>query len=246
MAGERYNTGAAVIAAVQRMLPTAPPGAVDVQAFEAREGMARSAPAATQQRTRVSDKAAKRAGHDDEASNPWPLRIGLGVAAVAVVGVLLWAPWRSNEPTLVPTPVTEQPVAGPGVATFEAPGDTGAATAMSADEIDLTLRQAEANLVAGTTGGVGDNPSFGLRLVGDEDSAAVLFQKVLSAQPGNERARKGIEAIADFHRTSATAFCAQERWIPCALFAGRGLQALPDDPELLKLKATAESAQRGL
>ena len=33
MAGERYNTGAAVIAAVQRMLPTAPAGAIDVRAF---------------------------------------------------------------------------------------------------------------------------------------------------------------------------------------------------------------------
>jgi hypothetical protein len=37
-----------------------------------------------------------------------------------------------------------------------------------------------------------------------------------------------------------------ERWIPCALNAGFGLEAVPDDPELLKLKETAEAAQRGL
>jgi hypothetical protein len=251
MASERYNTGAAVVAAVQRMLPTAPPGAVDVQAFEAREGMARSAPAATQQRTRVSDKAAKQAGAGgDDTSNPWPLRIGLGVAAAAVVGVLLWAPWRSTEPTLVPTLVADQPVSGPGVATFETPGETGVATTtMSADEIDLTLRQAEAYFQQGTRKTLENgkaNVSFGLRLVGDDDSASGLFRKVLAADPTNPQALAGVEAVAAFHRDNAGAFCAQEKWTSCGLFARRGLQAIPDDPELLKLKETAEAAQRGL
>ena len=249
MAGERYNTGAAVIAAVQRMLPTAPPGAVDVQAFEAREGMARSAPAATQQRTRVSDKAAKQAG-TDEASNPWPRRIGLGVAATAVVGVLLWAPWRSSEPTLVPTLVTEQPVAGPGVATFETPGETGAATAtISADEIDLALRQAEAYLAEGTyvpAAGEPENQNAGRRLRGDSDSALGQLQRVLAAEPDNARAQAGVQAIAAYYREAATKLCAGERWVPCATIAGFGLEAVPDDPELLKLKETAEAAQRGL
>ena len=249
IASERYNTGAAVIAAVQRMLPTAPPGAVDVQAFEAREGMARLAPAATQQRTRVSDKGAKQAG-TDEASNPWPLRIGLGVAAAAVVGVLVWAPWRSAEPTLVPTLVAEQPVAGPGVATFETPGDTGAATGtMSADEIDLALRQAEAYFEQGTRKTLDDgkpNGSYGLRLVGDEDSAAGLYRKVLAADPTNPQALAGLQGVAVFHRDNAAALCAQEKWKACGLFARRGLEALPDDAELLKLKETAEAAQRGL
>lgn len=243
MAGERYNTGAAVIAAVQRMLPTAPPGAVDVQAFEAREGMARSAPAATQQRTRVSDKAAKQAG-TDEASNPWPLRIGLGVAATAVVGVLLWAPWRSAEPTLVPTLVTEQPVAGPGVATFETPGDTGAATGtMSADEIDLALRQAEAYIREGTDR---NHAMAGRRLRGDPEYAAGLMQRVLAADPGNQRALLGLGAIATYYRESATKLCALEQWDNCRIIAGFGLEALRDDAELLKLKETAEAAQRGL
>lgn len=251
MASERYNTGAAVIAAVQRMLPTAPPGAVDVQAFEAREGMARSAPAATQQRTRVSDKAAKRAGAGgEEASNPWPLRIGLGGAAVAVVGVLVWAPWRSPEPTLVPTLVTEQPVTGPGVATFDTPGESEAATAtLDAEAIDLALRQAEAYYQQGTSKTLEDgqpNGSYGLRLVGDDDSAAGLFRKVLSADPANARALAGLEGVAAFHRESAGALCGQEKWTACGLFARRGLEALPDDPELLRLKAAAESGVRGL
>ena len=245
MASERYNTGAAVIAAVQRMLPTAPPGAVDVQAFEAREGMARSAPAATQQRTRVSDKAAKRAGAGgEEASNPWPLRIGLGVAAAAVVGVLVRAPWRSTEPTLVPTLVPEQPVTGPGVATFETPGDAGAATAtMSVDEIDLALRQAEAYVREGT------DPSHamhGRRLRGDPEFAAGLMQRVLAADPSNQRALAGLGAIATYYRDSAAKLCAREQWINCGIIAGYGLEAIPDDPELLKLKETAEAAQRGL
>lgn len=249
MAGERYNTGAAVIAAVQRMLPTAPPGAVDVQAFEAREGMARSAPAATQQRTRVSDKGAKQAG-TDEASNPWPLRIGLGVAATAVVGVLLWAPWRSAEPTLVPTLVTEQPVAGPGVATFETPGETGAATGtMSADEIDLTLRQAEAYISEGAGHPQSGQPPSGYagrRLRGDPEFALGLMQHVLAVDPANARAKAGIETIAAYYRYAAGRFCEREEWGSCSIYAGFGLEAVPDDAELLKLKETAEAAQRGL
>lgn len=245
MASERYNTGAAVVAAVQRMLPTAPPGAVDVQAFEAREGMARSAaPAATQQRTRVSDRAAKRAGaQNDEASNPWPLRIGLGVAAAAVVGVLVWAPWRAPEPTVVPSIATQTPVEGPGVATFETPGSTSATTAtMSADEIDLALRQAEAYLQQGT--GVVGSEGVGLR--GHEDTALGKFQAVLAADPTNARALAGTQALAKYYRDSASTLCASERWVACATIAGFGLEALPDDPELLKLKETAEAAQRGL
>jgi hypothetical protein len=37
-----------------------------------------------------------------------------------------------------------------------------------------------------------------------------------------------------------------EQWINCGTIAGYGLEAVPDDPELLKLKETAEAAQRGL
>jgi tRNA A-37 threonylcarbamoyl transferase component Bud32 len=243
MAGERYNTGAAVIAAIQRMLPTAPPGAVDVQAFEAREGMARSTPAATQQRTRVSDKAGKDSAGATSDGNPWPLRIGLGVAAAAVVSVLLWAPWRAPEPVTVPSLKAETPIEGPGVAAFERPGSTSTAgSTMSADEIDLALRQAEAYLHEGTQ--VAGSEGKGLR--GHDDTALGKFQTVLAADPTNARATSGVETLAAYYRDAAGKMCASERWVACAMVAGYGLEALPDDPELLKLKEAAEAAQRGL
>jgi hypothetical protein len=69
---------------------------------------------------------------------------------------------------------------------------------------------------------------------------------VLSADPTNEAAIAGVAAVAAYYRDSATKLCAAERWIGCATVAGYGLEALPDDPELLKLKETAEAAQRGL
>lgn len=161
-----------------------------------------------------------------------------------MVGVLVWAPWRSTEPTLVPTLVTEQPVTGPGVATFETPGDAGAVTAtMSADEIDLALRQAEAYIREGTDR---NHEMAGRRLRGDPEFAAGLMQRVLAADPGNQRALAGLGAIATYYRDSAAKLCALEQWINCGIIAGYGLEAIPDDPELLKLKETAEAAQRGL
>jgi len=207
--------------------------------------MARSTPAATQQRTRVSDKAGQggTAGAADAAGNPWPLRIGLGVAAAVVVGVLLWAPWRSTGPTLVPALVTEAPVSGPGVATFETPGGTTAPIAtMSPDEVELALRQAEAYLEQGTR--VVGSEGVGLR--GHEDTALGKFHAVLAVEPGNARAQAGVAAVGGYYRDSAAKLCAAERWVGCAAVADYGLEALPDDPELLKLKESAESAQRGL
>ncbi|MGL6289403.1 MAG: hypothetical protein ACRC2H_01790, partial [Silanimonas sp.] len=76
--------------------------------------------------------------------------------------------------------------------------------------------------------------------------ALELMKRVLSADPENERARAGINAIGTYFRDAASAFCLTERWSPCNQYAGFGLEALPDDPELLKLKETAEVAQRGL
>lgn len=246
MASERYNTGAAVVVAVQRMLPTAPPGAVDVRAFEAREGMARSAaPAATQQRTRVSDKARKdgTGTSNDGHGSPWPLRIGLGVVAVAVAGLLLWAPWRAPEPITVPSVATGTPIDGPGVATFETPGNASAASgAMGADDIDLALRQAEAYLQQGTQ--VVGSEGVGLR--GHGETALGKFQAVLAADPANERALAGVQAVATYYRASAATLCSDARWVACATIAGFGLEAIPDDAELLKLKETADAAQRGL
>ena len=72
------------------------------------------------------------------------------------------------------------------------------------------------------------------------------MQRVLAADPSNQRALAGLGAIATYFRDSAAKLCAREQWINCGLFARRGLEAVPDDAELLKLKETAEAAQRGL
>ncbi len=244
MASERYNTGAAVLAAVQRLLPTAPPGAIDVQALEARAGTPRSAaPAATQQRTRVSDMGGDGLG----AGTLRPLHIAAAIVALTLVGALLRVPWRSVESPRPPTIPAAEPAEDPGTARFAVPEPTAAP--LAADEIDLVLRRAEALLRQGTRKALEDgqpNGAYGLRLVGDQDSAASLFRKVLSTDPSNARALAGVEGVAAFHRHNAGALCAQEKWTACGLFARRGLEAVPGDPELLELKDAAEGAQRGL
>lgn len=237
LAGERYNTGAAVIAAVQRMLPTAPPGAVDVQAFQAREGLSREVSPATQQRTKVSGANAggEPAGEGGPPARwrPWALGALLAMAGAAV---LVWSPWRDADAP----PATALP-AGSGVATFGAAEGEAAPVAMDADAIDLALRQAEAYLQQGTQV-VGQE---GRNLRGHEDTATALFRRVADADPGNARAAAGLAAIAGYYRDAATKLCGAERWTACREIAGYGLEAQPDDGPLLALRDRADRALRG-
>lgn len=242
MPSERYNTGAAVVAAVQRLLPTAPPGAVDVQAFENREGLSRQpTAAATQQRTRVSGKASGGAGGGEASERPWGLIGGVSVAVVAIVAIALWAPWRS--PQVVVDTTTATPATDAGSVGFEAPvsGPEAATTSLAESDIELALTQAEAYLHEGTQ----VEGKTGRQLRGDEDSALGLFSKVLASDPSNARAAAGVDAVAGFYRDSATKLCLAERWTACSLIAGYGLEARPQDEGLLSLKEKADAAMRG-
>ncbi len=246
--GERYNTGAAVVEAVQRMLPTAPPGAVDIKAFEAREGMARQPASATQQRTRVSGEAAK-AARGLPAWLPWA---GGGLALAGLVALLLWAPWRAAPPASpgAPQVAALPPAEGPGVATFQSPGSAPVRVpTLGPEAIEIALRQGEALVREGTYvpgPGEPENVNAGRRLRGDEESALARFREVLAADPDNARALAGVAAIAAYYRDAAARLCAAERWVACETIAGYGLEAAPEDAELRRLKAEAEAARRGM
>ena len=244
MPSERYNSGAAVMAAVQRFLPTAPPGAVDVQAFENREGLSRQvAPAATQQRTRLSGKASAGSEGDDAAGRPWGLMGGVGAAVVALVALALWAPWRSPQLPVLDTTNTPS-IRDVGSAGFESQTidvDSDLPMLLSAADIEIALTQAESYLQEGTQ----VEGKTGRQLRGDEDSALGLFSKVVNSDPQNVRAAAGIDAVASFYRDSASKLCADERWTACSLIAGYGLEAQPEDDGLLALKDQADAAMRG-
>ena len=112
---------------------------------------------------------------------------------------------------------------------------------MAADEIENALRQADNYLATGTA------PESGGRhlIYPDDDSALYLYQRVLTAQPENIRARKGIAALVSYYRRYAHLACQKEQWGNCAVIAGLGLQIDPSDALLVRINAAAEQGQRG-
>lgn len=231
---ERYNSGAAFAEAIQRIVATAPAGALD-SASERRRPQGQAA--ATAQRTRV-------AVQKDEDSRDWK-RWGLGGAAVAVVALLLWAPWRADVsspegtpaslPPLVPTQTVATPTDAGNSATFvpsEAP------IAADVEQLENWLTQAEVQLTEGVA-------NRGVGLSGREDAALELFQRVLQANPGHPRALAGIEGVARFYRSAAAKTCDAGVWSSCRMFAENGLLALPDDTELQALLRRAQAGERG-
>ena len=245
-ASDRYNTGAATAEAIQQLVAQAPEGVALHQSTgrKAGPGARLSGSAATQQRTRVNlSKEAER--------RSWLLP-GAGVS-VLVLGLLGWMFWPRPEATPVEAP--SQPATS--VAQFEpapaAGGETGgstlsanfpresAAPAMDATEIENALTQADSYLATGTT-----VESAGRHLTFPEDDSALYFyQRVLSADPANARAKKGIAAMVAFYRGYAHMSCTKEQWGNCQYLAQIGLKIDPADELLVKINAAAEQGQRG-
>jgi serine/threonine protein kinase len=241
-AAERFNTGAATVEAIQQLVAKAPEGVSLHHSAGRKAGPAArlSGSAATQQRTRVSlSKQAQRPSWQKPVA-------ALGVLMLAAAAALVF--WPKPEATQVvsdsPATVQFEPAASvdsngaPLTSNFPATGRP-----MAAEEIENALTQADAYMAKGATL---SGPDAGRFLVfPEDDSAFYLYQQVLTAQPDNDRARKGIAALVAFYRSSAHQLCAGEKWIPCANIARTGLQIDPGDDTLVKLNAAAEQGQRG-
>ena len=237
-AAERYNTGAAAVEAIQQLVASAPEAATLHQSAGRKPGAGTrlSGSAATQQRTRVSLS-------KKHETRSWLVPgAAVGVVAIAVAAWLLWPSRDAGQLPDVP----------PATAQFEpAPADAGgtplsasfpaAAQPMAPDEITDALTQADAYLATGTT----DKDAGRHLIYPEDDSALYLYQRVLSAQPENVQARKGIAALVSYYRRNARLLCVQERWVSCGSIARVGLQIDPADDTLVRLNAAAGQGERG-
>ena len=240
---ERFNTGAAVVDAIHKLIASAPEGA-SLQASTARKSAPRlSGSAATQQRTRVS------LSRPEESKSKL---LPIAIAAVLLAGVGGW--WlfgRAGQPAATPAgpAVVAPPTAGfepapagadPAVAPLSTPFNGGVAP-MAAEEIETALDVADKYLATGTT-----DADAGRHLLDPEDdSANYWYQRVLAAQPGNARAQKGIRALLSYYRKNAREACVKGQWVGCGVIARAGLRIDAGDPTLLALDVAAGQGERG-
>jgi hypothetical protein len=242
---ERYNTGAAFVDAVHKLLGSAPEAAKLQQSSARKAGANRiSGSSATQQRTRVST--AQKAG--ERPAWLWPA-VG-GVVLAIVVGGWLWVA-SSKKPDVANVPANNPPTgtdvnpnANPVISVpFSNPNGTSPAAAMSQTDIDDLLTQADNYVAHGTVSG---SPDIGRHLLlPEDDSALYLYNKVLQAQPDNARAQSGINKLLAFYRHFSYLTCSKGFWTQCDINATQGLLVDPSDEFLLKIKATAEAGDRG-
>jgi hypothetical protein len=242
---ERYNTGAAVVEAIHKLVAEAPESAKLHQSSARKAGTAQrlSGGAATQQRTRVNVASGK------QADSRRGVILAAALAGVAVIGVAVWKFWPSAEPpvtvdgtvtttTDTPTVDTSHGQAG-GILTATLPTQDPAAL-MSAEDIETALTQADTYLDNGTNKDLGRQLTFP-----DDDSALGLYRKVLAAQPDNPRARSGIAAIVAFFRKMSHKACRSGLWVQCRIHAQSGLDIDPADETLIRLNAAADAGERG-
>jgi serine/threonine protein kinase len=240
---ERFNTGAAVVEAIHKLIASAPEGA-SLQQSTARKAAPRlSGSAATQQRTRVS-----LSRQEERKSRLLPIAIG---AVLLLGGAGWWFLGRGGEPASAPgnsstasAPTATFEPAPTGTAAGGAPittGFTGGVAPMAAEEIETALDVADKYLATGTT-----DADAGRHLLDPEDdSANYWYQRVLAAQPDNARAQKGIRALLDYYRRNAREACVKEQWVGCGVIARAGLRIDPGDPTLLALDVAAGQGERG-
>jgi hypothetical protein len=242
---ERYNTGAAFVDAVHKLLGSAPEAAKLQQSSARKAGANRiSGSSATQQRTRVST--AQKAG--ERPAWLWPA-VG-GVVLAIVIGGWLWVasgkkPDVANVPANNPPTSTDvNPNANPVISVpFSNPNGTSPAAAMSQTDIDDLLTQADNYIKRGTDP---DSPDIGRQLLDPEDDSALfLYNKVLQAQPDNARAKAGIGKLLAFYRKYSYKTCSRGLWTQCAINAAQGMRVDPADDFLLKINDAAASGERG-
>lgn len=237
-AGQRFNTGAAFIEALHRLVTTAPE-AVAIQETRARKpggGQRIASGAATQQRTRVS---VARGGE-----RPAWLVPAVGLAGVFTAAVLAW--WLLSPATEAPPgQITDGAIAAPEARTDprDLPADFRMPTPVDsgdAAEVARLLNAADQLFEYGTR----TEPGRKLTLP-DDDSALGYYRKVLGLDPENARAKAGIAGIVAFYRGFGHKACAAGRWAQCGVIVRAGLAVDPGDAYLLALQDAVVSAESG-
>jgi hypothetical protein len=238
----RVATGEEFIHQVEQLLAAAPEAASIHQARSS---------ARKRTGSRLSHTPTQRGNAVRGAGRPrWLLPVLAGTVLLVAIALGAWwwgaepAPGQGGTTVADPAPAASQPGSDDaGVRLDDGLGSlqmqAGQGTA-AGDDIGMLLMQADSYLQAGTT------TSPGRRLLfPDDDSAVGLYRRVLQLEPGNAKAREGLQKVADFYLGKARELCERTLWSACLLNVSQGLGAVPDDPELLKLKQVAERGQRG-
>jgi serine/threonine protein kinase len=235
---ERYNNGAAVAAAIQKLVADAPASANLHLSSGRKPGASQriGSGSATQQRTRVS---LSRPGE-----RPAWIFPAAGIVGVLVIAVVAWKFWpHAAEHTTDPvsTVVPSAPLVGTSAPLATNFPGTSTVPALAPEEIENALTQADVYLRDGTAeNGGGRHLAYP-----DDDSAFYLYRRVLATQPENARAKTGIAAILSYYRKSAYLLCDRGQWGNCGYIARQGLKIDASDETLIKLDAASAAGDRG-
>ncbi|TNJ35097.1 serine/threonine-protein kinase [Arenimonas terrae] len=237
-AAQRYNTGAAFVDALHKLVEAAPQGAVlqETSARKAGGGGRIAAGAATQQRTRISAR--------QSSGRPawlWP------AAGVGVFGAAVLAWWLLTPATAPPSQSQPQgPAAQPTAATpatetlpesFQMPQPVDTA---NQDEVDRLLNAGDKLYEYATQVEVGRKLDYP-----DDDSALGYYRRVLAIDPENARARAGVASVVAFYRSYAHKACDRGEWVQCGFLVRKGLAVDGEDPYLRQLQDAVATAESG-
>lgn len=246
-AAERYNSGAAFIAALHALVATAPQGAT-VQASATRKaGNDRlSGSSATQQRTRISasEAASKRP--------VWVLPVAAG-GLVLATAIAAWAVLSPSSPEVADAALPVATVSAPARSiptdsvVIGAPSNTAnpeVRVPVSVDDQDKQilswLQQAKAYkdyaFARPEDGGRGLFQPIG-------ENAIDYYLKVVAVQPNNPEAKQGLHEVADWIYDRTYRLCFEKhQWAACRIISEQGLRAQPNHFGLQEL---VEDAKRG-
>jgi hypothetical protein len=236
-AGQRYNTGAAFVEALHKLLDSAPQGAV-LQETSVRKSTGGGRIAATQQRTRINlDK-----GKDRPA---WVLPVaGMGgLLALAAGAWWLMAPASEPAPAEDAVPTTTVAATSATDANGSVPADFQMPKPVDAtdqDEVERLLNAGDALFEYGTKEERGRKLTFP-----DDDSALGYYRRALALDPDNARARVGIAGIVAFYRSAAYQYCERGQWVSCGVFVRAGLAVDAEDVFLRQLQDAVTAGESG-
>jgi hypothetical protein len=245
-ADDRYASGEAFIAEVDKLLASAPEGAAlregRPQRRRAAPRLATAVPQARAGGAAPAAGATPRRRADDNRAQRWRVMSLAGAAVVAVLGAIgAWVLFGSRAPAPEPTPGPPRTTVAPSVApatTIETPAvtDLGAQAPVPAGDVPELLARAQEYVKIGVT----DN---GRRLASPEGDCAIdLYRRVLEIEPGNAEARAGLGQIAAFYESKAKAAFDRGFYSGSMVLAETGLRADADSATLKRLLEDSKKA----
>ena len=168
--------------------------------------------------------------------------VGTGLAVLLAITAAWWLLGRGDRVPATPG-ATDAP---PALDTAPPPPPPGPIVAQP-QPIDAASTEIPALLLqADTYKDYGTKQELSRRLTFPPGENAVdLYRRVLTLDPANAAAKRGLADVATFYLDSARGFCDRQLWPVCANLASDGLKAEPDNAELKAVLDKAQAAARG-